>query len=172
MAICICYGQGKRDESAGPILACGTVNQRSTRRLCDRAQRGQHRVGTIDQVGEVDRGDVIVQFDTGFEVDPGQGFFRQHLGAYVGLGLAHPSLPLAKERKLVDPYAGSSQRGGPLQLGLVVATQIDYVRQPQPQQLVHIRRGECLEIVRPQQPTGNDLAAVGGRDPTDVAQVG
>ena len=61
---------------------------------------------------------------------------------------------------------------GLLQLGLVIAPQIDYVRQPQPQQLVHVGRRECLEIIRPQQPAGNDFAAVGGWDTTDVAQVG
>ena len=69
-------------------------------------------------------------------------------------------------------HACGGQPAGPFLFGLVIAAQVDDVRDAQPEQLSHVRGSECLEIVRPQQPTRDDFVAVGGRDPTDVAQVG
>jgi len=52
---------------------------------------------------------------------------------------------------------------------LIIAAHVDDVGKAEAEQLIDIRCAECLEIVRPQQPTGNDFAAVNGRNPADIA---
>ena len=101
------HGQGQGDHRAGPVLAGRAVHQGGARRVRDRPQGREHRVRPVDQVGEVDRGDGVVQVDLRLEVHPGQGLLRQHLGAYVGLLLPHPGAPLAEQRELVPAYAGA-----------------------------------------------------------------
>jgi hypothetical protein len=69
-------------------------------------------------------------------------------------------------------YLRAGQGTRTLLRGLVVAAQVDNVGEAQPEQLIHVRGGERLEIIRPQQPPRDDLVTVGGRNPPDVAQIG
>ena len=63
------------------------------------------------------------------------------------------------------------QRSRALEGELDVAAQVDDVGDAELLERLDVGLGEVLEVVRPQQPTGGDLAAVGGRQAADVPHV-
>ena len=106
------------------------------------------RVRPVDEIGEVDGGRVIVEINAGLEINPRQRLRGQHLGADVRFVLADALPPLPEHG--VRVYAHPAVIGQPIgafNLDLVVATQIDHVGQPQPEECLDIALSQVLQIV-------------------------
>ena len=69
-------------------------------------------------------------------------------------------------------HGRAGERSRTLALRLVVTAQVHHIGQAQTQQLVDVTWRQGLQVVRTQQPTGNDLAAVHRRQPADVTEIG